>query len=182
VKTRNPILFLILVVAALPAFGIMPENAAAGEVFDLLDSRKRTAPKDVPDIEFYYEDDKTVKLSNFKGRFVLLNLWATWCPPCVEEMPSLERLQADMRHELVEVIALSEDFKGLDKVRPFYKELGIKNLLPYADMKNKAMGKLGVRSLPSTIFINKEGKEILRLSGFVNWDSKEIRDFIRDNL
>jgi thiol-disulfide isomerase/thioredoxin len=132
-----------------------------------------SAPKPVPEIAFFDGAGKEVSLADFEGEVVVLNLWATWCAPCRHEMPSLDRLQARFGGNGLEVIALSLDRGDVGKVRDFYDELGIASLAIYHDPKGRAGRELGAPGLPTTIVIDRGGREVGRLLGPAEWDSDE---------
>ncbi len=132
----------------------------------------------LPDTEFKGRRSKKYSLSDFEGKVVIVNFWATWCPPCVEEMPALDKLQKDLGKRGVEVVAISEDFKGLKVVKKFYKEHKIRSLLPYADIKNAVFNKMKIKALPTSVFFNKKGIEVKRIDGFILWDGSDMRDYI----
>ena len=96
------------------------------------------APKPLPDLAFTDADDKPVKLADYKGKTVLLNFWATWCAPCVKEMPSLDKLQAEMGKDKFVVLPLSLDGPSKPKVAPFYADKKLANLGIYFDKGKKA--------------------------------------------
>ena len=104
----------------------------------------------------------------------MLNLWATWCPPCREEMPALDRLQAQLGGKDFEVLALSIDQNGTDKVRGFFDEIGIKSLQIHIDPSARAGFTLAVPGFPTTLLIDRSGREIGRHTGIAKWDSPEI--------
>ncbi|MCC6919811.1 MAG: TlpA family protein disulfide reductase [Alphaproteobacteria bacterium] len=114
-----------------------------------------------------------VTLADFKGKAVLLNLWATWCAPCVKELPSLARLQAKRGSDGFTVIALNLDRPGKANVPAFLNENGASGLEPFADPTLKMMRALRVGGLPSTILIGPDGREIARREGEADWDSNE---------
>jgi thiol-disulfide isomerase/thioredoxin len=128
------------------------------------------------DISFFAEGGRPVRLSDFKGTPVVLNLWATWCAPCVEEMPSLDRLQRDF--PAVAVIAVSLDKDGEDKVRAFLSENGLGHLKIYTDPSMKALAQLGVPGLPATILIASDGTEVGGINGAYDWDAPEAREAV----
>lgn len=130
------------------------------------------------DISFLAEGGRELRLSDFRGTPVVLNLWATWCGPCVEEMPSLDRLQRD--YPGVAVVAVSLDKQGEEKVRSFYGESGLTHLKIYADPTMKSMTALGVPGLPATILIASDGSEAGGVNGAYDWDSAEARAAIAD--
>ena len=130
-------------------------------------------PKPVPDLEFLDADDKPVRLSDFNGQARLINLWATWCAPCVKEMPSLDRLQAEMPRDRFLVIPISLDGPSKPKVAPFYKEQKLRNLGIFYDKGRKAMSTLDVTLLPTSILVDPAGRELGRLEGDADWDQPE---------
>ena len=137
------------------------------------------APRPLPDIEFKDRDGKDLRLSNFKGKVVLLNVWATWCPPCRREMPTLDKLQGALGGKDFEVMALSIDRAGVHAVEAFFMEIGVKHLRLYIDQSMAAMRKLAVVGLPTTLLIDREGREVWRYAGAAEWDSDEWMGEIR---
>jgi thiol-disulfide isomerase/thioredoxin len=136
-------------------------------------------PRPLPDIEFKDRDGKDLRLSNFKGKVVLLNVWATWCPPCRREMPTLDKLQGALGGKDFEVMALSIDRAGVHAVEAFFMEIGVKHLRLYIDQRMAAMRKLAVVGLPTTLLIDREGREVWRYAGAAEWDSDEWMGEIR---
>jgi thiol-disulfide isomerase/thioredoxin len=137
-------------------------------------------PKPVPDEPLLDGAGKEVRLAAFRGKLVVLNFWATWCAPCIKEMPALDRLQAALGPEGVEVVAASEDRgPAAEKVGAFYAERGIRHLKIYVDPKGNLAQKLGVRGLPTTILIDPEGREVGRLLGVAEWDGPEAATELR---
>jgi thiol-disulfide isomerase/thioredoxin len=136
--------------------------------------------KDIP--AFTFKDaagtDKT--LADFKGRVVLLNLWATWCAPCRKEMPDLAKLQKELGGPGFEVVALSLDRKGAEASSAFLKETGADNLALYTDVESKALSAVNALGLPATLLIDKDGKEAARLLGPAAWASEESKAIIRE--
>ena len=138
----------------------------------------RPAPK----ISFAAGDGGTLGLEHFAGKVVLLNLWATWCVPCVREMPTLDRLQAELGGPQFEVLALSSDRAGATVVEPFYREHGLRHLRVYLDPAGEATRALAVRGLPTTVLIDPRGNEIGRLEGTAEWDSAEAKALVRHHF
>lgn len=134
-------------------------------------------PRAIPPLSFQDEDGKTVTLADFRGRVVLLNIWATWCPPCREEMPSLDRLNAKRGGPEFEVVALSID-NDPTAVKPFYRETGIKTLRGYFDPNARMSAALGAFAVPATLLIDKNGLEIGRALGPAEWDSATVESLI----
>jgi thiol-disulfide isomerase/thioredoxin len=141
-----------------------------------------TGPKPVPELTFLDEGGEEVALGDFAGDVVVLNLWATWCAPCRREMPSLDRLQAELGEKGLRVVALSLDRGDVGKVRAFFEELEIANLAIYQDPEALAGRELGAPGLPTTIVIDRAGQEVGRLLGPAEWDSEEALALLRTLL
>lgn len=135
-------------------------------------------PKPLATIQFEAADGRSRSLADFRGKVVLLNIWATWCVPCRKEMPTLDRLQSALGGADFEVVALSID-RRIDTVRKFFAEIGIQKLAMYLDSSAKATRELGAIGLPTTLLLDREGREIGRLIGPAEWDAPEITDVIR---
>jgi thiol-disulfide isomerase/thioredoxin len=141
-----------------------PDTAGEGE-FSLLDP-----PRPAPELGFTSRDGTPRRLADFRGRVVLVNLWATWCGPCVEEMPSLDRLQAKLGTALT-VLAISEDRPGESVVAPFLEKLKLGHLAVYLDPKNGALKAFGVQGLPTSFLIGRDGRMRAMLEGSTDWDT-----------
>jgi thiol-disulfide isomerase/thioredoxin len=137
-------------------------------------------PRALPDIVFEDGQGRKRTLGDFRGRVVLLNVWATWCVPCREEMPTLDRLQQKLGGPDFEVLALSIDADGAAAVERFYGEIGIRALATYVDSTMRATGSLAVIGVPTTLLIDRGGREIGRRAGPVHWDSPEAVRLIVD--
>jgi thiol-disulfide isomerase/thioredoxin len=152
-------------------------TAASASTFMLL-----ATPRPLPELRFTDAGGRKLTLGDFRGRLVLLNLWATWCVPCRKEMPALDRLEARLGGPGFEVVALSIDRKGLSAVQPFYQELGLKALRIYLDRSGEAADKLGTPGLPTTLLINGAGRELGRAIGPAEWDSPPVEALVRKYL
>jgi thiol-disulfide isomerase/thioredoxin len=128
---------------------------------------------------FFDADGNEVSLHQFGDKVVLLNLWATWCAPCIEELPSLDRLQAQLGGDRFQVVAVSVDRRGVEAVRPFFEKLGIAHLPIYVEPKNQLAQAIGVQVLPSTIVIGPHGLMVGNIIGTVEWDAPEAQDLLR---
>lgn len=136
------------------------------------------APEPVPELEFRDGEGKTVRLSDFRGKLVLLNLWATWCVPCREEMPDLNELQGALGGERFQVLALSVDKDGLELARAFLKEVKADHLALYNDPTSGANFKVKGYGLPTTLLISPDGKELGRIVGPAEWNKPEAHALI----
>lgn len=139
-------------------------------------------PRVLESFKFVNGEWQAASLEDFLGKVVLLNMWATWCGPCRAEMPTLDRLQATLGGRDFEVVALSIDEGGIPVVKKFYEELGLKSLRIYVDPTLKAPITLKALGVPTTLLINREGKEIGRYAGPAEWDSPTIISIIRQQL
>lgn len=131
------------------------------------------AGRDLPVSRFVDGDGADHTLADFRGKVLLLNIWATWCVPCRREMPTLDRLQARLGGPDFHVLPLSIDRAGSDAVRRFYQEIQIENLGIYVGEEWQTLGALRVIGLPTTLLISREGQEIGRLVGPAEWDGPE---------
>jgi thiol-disulfide isomerase/thioredoxin len=120
---------------------------------------------------------KTLFLHDFRGKPVIINLWATWCEPCVAEMPSLAQLQQDYAAKGLTVIALSED-ESLDKPLAFYKKMNISALAPYLDRGHAVWLALMAHGVPTTVLVTREGQMVQRIEGPVDWQSAQVRSLV----
>ena len=139
-------------------------------------------PEALPDIAFTNDKGEALTLASFKGKVILLNLWATWCAPCREEMPSLDRLQKALGSDKFEVVALSLDRQGIDAARKFLTEVKAQNLKLYVDPTAKQGTALNLVGMPTTILIDSQGRELGRLAGPAEWDSADAKKLIEAAL
>ncbi|MCB1547937.1 MAG: TlpA family protein disulfide reductase [Hyphomicrobiaceae bacterium] len=142
----------------------------------------KRAPEALPDITFNDGAGKPTTLKAWKGKVVLLNLWATWCGPCRKEMPSLDRLKRELGSDKFDVVALSLDRNGADRARKFLKDTKVDALALYNDPTARLGTALKAAGMPTTILIDKEGREIGRLTGPAEWDSEDARKLISAHL
>ncbi len=136
-------------------------------------------PRVLPDVPFQDGEGKDVSLKDWRGKIVVVNLWATWCAPCKVEMPTLDRLQATLGGADLAVVALSLDRTGPDAPRKFLEGGDMKNLPLFIDDSGEAGFKLKAAGLPTTLIIDKEGREIARLAGTAEWDSAAVIALLR---
>lgn len=138
-------------------------------------------PAEGPAVAFTDGEGRQMTLADFKGQGLVVNLWATWCAPCVREMPSLNRLQAAVADEGIRVIAVSSDREGLAKVAPFLEKHALDRLAPYLDPKGdftRAMP--GGTALPRTFIINADGAIAASYTGPAEWDAPDLVAAVRE--
>jgi thiol-disulfide isomerase/thioredoxin len=155
---------------------LLPPSLA---VVDARNFIRHVPPLALPDIAFEDGERHPRTLKDFEGRIVLLNVWATWCAPCRKETPTLDRLQAALGGKDFEVVALSVDRGGVETVKKFYADLGVRHLAIEVDPSTKANPALGVFGLPATLVIDREGREVGRFVGAAEWDAPETISFLR---
>lgn len=124
------------------------------------------------------EKQEKVLLESFEGNVVLLHFWATWCQSCMVEMPEINRFQKEYAKEPIKVIALSQDYKGIDVVKKYIKDYNLSYIDAYLDQKNKIFRDLLVPSLPHTILIDKKGNILESYKGSMNWNDMDFRKAI----
>ena len=169
--TAAAVLMFLLVAPALGAANEneadMPDRTTIGEFVP------SAQPYPAPAISLSDTTGRNVELSDMHGKLVIVNLWATWCAPCLREMPSLERLQSRFG-ERIAVLAVSEDRGGNKTVEPFLDKLGLKSVKVYIDPKSEVGRAFGARGLPTSFLIDREGKVLGRVEGAAEWDSPKI--------
>nr|WP_235913696.1 TlpA disulfide reductase family protein [Pseudoroseomonas coralli] len=139
----------------------------------------RSSPKPLPDFGFTDAEGQEKTVADFAGHPLLINLWATWCPPCVAEMPSLDRAQADLAGAGWKVLPLSSDRAGKPQVEAFFARTQVKNLGVWLDPRGAAARALGARGLPTTVVVNPAGQEVARLEGAAEWDDAAMLAALR---
>jgi thiol-disulfide isomerase/thioredoxin len=142
----------------------------------------RKAPEALPEVRFQDAAGADIGLEKWRGKVVLLNLWATWCLPCRKEMPALDRLQKAMGSDRFEVVAVSVDRTGLAGARKFLDEAKVEALALYADPTARMSSTLRAAGLPATLLLDAEGREIGRLLGPAEWDGEDAQRLIRSFL
>ena len=139
-------------------------------------------PRPSPEIRFQDDQGHDLTLASFRGRVVLLNVWATWCVPCRKEMPTLDRLQSRLGGKDFLVMALSIDRKGVEAVRGFYQEVGVEKLAVYVDPSGRGSHGLAIPGVPTTLLIDREGREVARKLGEAEWDSPELVSLVEKTI
>ncbi len=136
----------------------------------------------MPELTFKDPDGNTLALADLKGTPVLLNIWATWCVPCVIEMPLLDSLAGELGDD-VKVLTVSQDLKGAEKVVPFFAQRDFEHLEPWLDQENQLFRLFAQDGLlPTTILFDAQGRELFRVAGDYEWDSEEAIAQIREAI
>jgi thiol-disulfide isomerase/thioredoxin len=163
---------LICTVALIAVLAVA--KTAASCPFAEVELRLLEEPRPLPELSFVDAAGRPLRLADFHGKTVLLNIWATWCAPCRKEMPSLNRLQAELGGPKFEVVALSVDEGGVPDVESFYNELKLETLAIYVDPSGAAMRTLRVLGVPTTLLVDTDGNEIGRAIGPDQWDAPAV--------
>jgi len=183
-KTRKLALASLLIALTFTGLGASTSTAFSQNAESLLKGEMQNftiSPERVQlaDFSFLDGDGKPRNLSDFRGKVLLVNFWATWCAPCRKEMPGIDRLQAEMKSDKFQVLAIGQDLKGIEKVKKFLKTLKVEHLEAFNDKTVKSGRSAGVFGLPATLLIDEKGQEIGRLVGPAEWDSEEAKKLIR---
>lgn len=131
-------------------------------------------PKGMPELTFGDQDGRPLTLGDFQGKVVVLDYWATWCAPCRAEFPELDRLQERLAGQGLAVVPVSLDRGGRRSVDKFYDEMHVAHLGKYLDPANANVQALGLRGLPTTLIIDRQGREVARVEGGAAWEGPEI--------
>ena len=136
--------------------------------------------KTYDNVIFLDQKDKKINIKDFNGNLVLLNFWATWCEPCKEEMPSLDRLQNNSELNNIKIFPINISQESLKKIDNFFQELNIEYLEPYFDAPTTLAKTLSLRGVPTSILFNKEGKEFARIIGSIDFDNLEFIEWLKN--
>ena len=153
-------------------------NVLANEAPDIKNIVINKELKTYDNLTFLDSRKNEVKLNDYKGKLIMLNFWATWCSPCKEEMPSLDRLKINSNLDNLEIFPINIAKENLKKSQNFFNELNIENLKIYFDNPVTLAKDLQLRGLPTTVIFNKEGKELARIIGFIDFDNKKFIEWL----
>ena len=174
------LLYSALLVAVNPVFG---EALTRDAILELREGDMRKLiiheePRDLIDVSFFDEDGEQMKVTDFEGKTILLNFWATWCAPCRAEMPSLDALNQELGGDDFRVVTISSGRNPAPAVDAFFTEAAIETLPKYADPKLEFSRASRVLGLPVTLVLNAEGAEIARLQGEAEWNSANAKEVL----
>ena len=139
-----------------------------------------TPPAPIPELTITDMNEQPTSLAAYKGKPLIVNLWATWCGPCIKEMPSLAKLAETLKSRGVTIVAISEDRGGKSVVEPFLAKNQISGLPILLDKTSSAMKLMQAKVLPTTVLIDAEGREVARVFGDREWDTQETQAEIAD--
>ncbi len=155
-------------------FVLLVTNTFAGEVTDIKNLIINKELKKYQDFSFLDDQNNQINLDNLNGNLILLNFWATWCAPCKKEMPSLDQLKLNKNLNNLKIFPINIGKDNLKKSLKFFKDLEINNLNVFFDNPNTLAKKIGLRGIPTSILINKEGYEFARIVGSIDFGDQNF--------
>jgi thiol-disulfide isomerase/thioredoxin len=182
IKLLYIIAFIMIGIGILSFYDIgnTPKNTALQELS--VGAMKRFVlhdkPLAAPIDSFIDQNGNEATFSDFKGKVILVNLWATWCAPCRKEMPDLNELQKSMDNEKFEVVLISENQDGIESSVAYLDEYNITHLDTYLDTKRKIARAFKTNAMPTSVLINADGYEVGRLLGPAEWNSGDAKALI----
>ena len=154
-------------------------NALANDLPEIKNIVIHKDLKTYDNVIFFDQKDEKINIKNFKGNLVILNFWATWCEPCKEEMPSLDRLQINPKLNNLKIFPINISKENIEKVEIFFKDLDIKNFEPYFDAPITLAKTFSLRGVPTSILLNKNGEEFARIMGSIDFDDVKFIDWLK---
>ena len=161
-------------------FTFLITNTLASELPDLKNLVVHKIPKKYDNVIFLDDENKEINIQNLESQLSVLNFWATWCEPCKEEMPSLNRLQVNKKVKNLKIYPINISKESLTKVNSFFAELGIDNLEPYFDNPSTLAKTFSLRGIPTTILLNSKGEEFARIIGSINFDDENFINWLKN--
>ena len=174
---RSAVLYTALALCANAALAAPPELAPLlqGEMRKLVPAKTPGEPLEATLLD---PADQPHALAGFRGKYVLMNFWATWCAPCRQEMPALDRLQAEFGGDRFAVVTIATGPNPLPAIDRFFAEAGVTALPKLRDPRQQFARRMAVLGLPVTVLLDPEGREIARLTGDAEWDGPEARALV----
>ena len=160
-------------------FIFLTTNVFANDVSEIKNIVIHKDPKVYDNVIFLDKNDKKINIKEFNGNLLLLNFWATWCAPCKEEMPSLDRLQVNQNLSNLKIFAINISQESKKKVDSFFEDLNIINFDPYFDAPTTLAKTFTLRGVPTSILIDKDGKECSRIIGSIDFDDKKFINWLK---
>ena len=160
-------------------FIFLTTNVIANDVSEIKNIVIHNNLKAYDNVIFLDKNDKKINIKEFNGNLILLNFWATWCEPCKEEMPSLDRLQKNKNLSNLKIFAINISKESKKKVDSFFKDLNIENFDPYFDAPTTLAKTFSLRGVQTSILLNKDGKEFSRIIGSINFDDKNFIEWLK---
>jgi len=160
-------------------FFFLTTNVIANDLSEIKNIVIHNDLKVYDNVIFLDKNDKKINIKEFNGNLLLLNFWATWCEPCKEEMPSLDRLKMNKNLGNLKIFAINISKENKKKVDIFFKDLNIENFDPYFDAPKTLAKTFSLRGVPTSILIDKNGKEFARIMGSIDFDDKIFINWLK---
>ena len=154
-------------------------NALANDFPDIKNIVIHKDLKTYNNVIFLDKKDQKINIKDFNGNLIILNFWATWCEPCRDEMPSLDRLQANSKINNLKIFAINIGQENFTEVNDFFEDLNIKNFEPFFDGPSTLAKIFSLRGVPTSILLNNNGEEFARIIGSINFDDKKFIDWLK---
>ena len=161
-------------------FIFLSTNTLANELPNIKNLVVHKIPKTYDNVIFLDDTGEEINIQNLDSQLTILNFWATWCEPCKEEMPSLNRLQVNKKIKNLKIYPINIGKESPNKVNIFFTKLGIDNLEPYFDNPSTLAKTFSLRGLPTTILLNFKGEEFARIIGSINFDDKNFVNWLKN--
>ena len=174
-NTAAKILLVLIVGSIVIALSMKGQDST----FQLVGQSRIKSGSPAPDFTFPDLTGKKVSLSDYRGKVVFLNIWATWCPPCVDEMPSMEKLYKQFKGDQFEILAVSIDAEGRKAVAPFMERLNL-TFPALLGRKGKIKNIYGVTGIPESFIIDKNGMILKKVIGPLDWSTPDVTRFFKD--
>ena len=161
-------------------FIFLTSNVYANDLPEMKNIVIHKDTKTYDNVIFLDNKDQKINIKNFRGNLVILNFWATWCEPCKEEMPSLDRLQINPELSNLKIFPINISQEDLSKSKLFFQKLNIQNLDIYMDAPVTLAKKFALRGVPTTILFDKQGKEFARIMGSIDFNNEEFINWLKN--
>jgi thiol-disulfide isomerase/thioredoxin len=162
---------------ALAGFG---KSAVAMDLPDVAQNLAETLPQAAPDFHFMNASGRRLTLAHYRGEGLIVNFWATWCPPCRAELPSLVKLNKMLLPDGIRVLPISVDSNGIKAVIPYYKKHDITGVPMLIDPSSSALRAFQVNGIPLTVIVNRKGEVVATLQGAGNWNTASTAAKVRE--
>jgi len=169
-KNLNYLVFFIYLISSSSSYSI-----ERPDIKNLIIHDKK---KKIEKVEFFNSKKKIVSLNDYKSNLVIVNFWATWCAPCKEEMPHLNKLKSKSDFQEIEIVPINIADEELTKTKEFFEELNLNNLEIFYGSSLELAKEFKLRGIPTTIIIDKEGYEFARIIGFIDFENKSFLDWL----
>ena len=173
-KNLNYLVFIIYLISSSSSYSI-----ERPDVKNLIIHNEK---KKIEKVEFFNSKNKKVILNDYNSKIVIINFWATWCAPCKEEMPHLDKLKSKSKFKEIEIIPINIADEELTKSKEFFEELNIKNLEIFYGSSLELAKEFKLRGIPTTIIIDRKGYEFARIIGFIDFENKSFLEWLYKQL